>query len=140
MIEEDDPITRLGKERGCVSCGKKTDVFYWIEYYLLPTKLVRKRHREKERAALYCRRCYESDPNLHFEIDGKHYSVPQTSSNDFKNIYCIVCNNETKDSRQLHGVVTSLLMMGGSGIENYPLAFLCSKCVEDHELNFLCPP
>ena len=132
-IMNDDPMTRLAKDAGCKCCGAKGDVFYWLEYSIFPTRLVRKRHRDKEIAAIYCRSCYEKDSEFHLEVGGNTYSAPKVSCITPQEQLCIVCGGRPKE---LYGVVSSLLLMAGSGIENIPLAFLCSDCVEQHEVHF----
>ena len=108
---QDDPLTRLGKEAGCSFCGTKGDTFYWLEYYILPTRLVRKRHRAKEIGAIYCRTCYEKDDRFHFEVDGKTYSTPKAPAKTSPQNLCVVCYNQVRSPKALYGVISSLLMM-----------------------------
>lgn len=134
---DDDPMTRLAKDFGCVKCGAKTDVFYWVEYYILPSKLVRKRHRDKGQAAIYCRPCHEKEPDLHFDIGGVPYSATKTPREYDTPQPCIVCGVDTNAPSELYGVIASLLLIQGSAIENYPLAYLCKTCLEKHEVRFI---
>ncbi len=135
MTDDVDPITKIGIEHGCMSCGAKTDKFYFVEYYMLPRKLVRKRHRDRERFALYCPSCYEAYDQLHAEVDGKPLIINKVIVSDLNNLRCIICGSEIPYGT-IHGVVTVLLLMGGSGIESGPLAFFCSECAECHTVEF----
>ncbi|MFC1783028.1 hypothetical protein ACFL02_05530 [Planctomycetota bacterium] len=133
MLDDYEPITEIGKNHGCMYCGSKTDKFYFIEYYMLPRRLTRKRHREKERFVLICQSCYESNRLLVISIDGRPFVVFKAGYRDMNNLKCVICKGEIKQS-QIYGVISLLHMMGGSGIESKPLAFLCSNCIEKHVL------
>ena len=133
---EDDPMTRMAREVGCLACGAKGDIFYWVEYYILPSRLVRKRHRDKNQAAIYCRPCYEKDPMLEVEIDGVPYSISKKPVKDFQELNCIVCDGKVITISNLYGIIASLLVMEGSGIESCPLAYLCEDCLEQHKVFF----
>ena len=133
MAEDLDPITKIGMDYGCMSCGTKTDKFYFVEYYILPSKLVRKRHRDKNRFALYCCSCYEAHDQLHIEVDGKPLTVNKSNAPDLNNLRCFICGSEMLHG-SLYGQITMLLLMGGSGIESKPLAFMCSDCVENRTI------
>jgi len=135
MLNDPDPITAMGINYGCMSCGSKTDNFYFLEYYALPRKLVRKRHREKERQLLVCQSCYGANNLLVISIDDKPFAVSKTGYRDMNNLKCVVCRAEIKDV-EIYSVISSLHMMGGSGIESKPLAFLCSNCFENHTIEF----
>ena len=133
---EDEPRTKMSKELGCLKCGAKGDVFYWVEYYILPSKLVRKRHRDKNYAVVYCRPCYEKEPDLHLEIGGVPYSASKTPRQYDTPQPCIVCGVDTNAPSELYGVVASSLLIQGSAIENYPLAYLCKACLEKTDVRF----
>jgi len=135
MTNDIDPITKIGIEHGCMSCGAKTDNFYFVEYYILPSKLVRKRHRDKNRFALYCCSCYKAHDQLHIEVDGKPLTINKSNAPDLNNMRCFICGSEMLHG-DLYGLITMFLLMGGSGIENKPLAFLCDECVEEHIIEF----
>ena len=48
---------------------------------------------------------------------------------------CFMCGSEMLHG-DLYGLITMFLLMGGSGIENKPLAFLCSECAENYTVEF----
>lgn len=135
MAEELDPITAMGVNHGCMYCGTKTDNFYFIECYMLPRKLARKLHREKERQILICKSCYEANSLLVISIDDKPFVVSKTGYSNMNTLKCIICHVEIKQD-QIYGVISLLHMMGGSGIESKPLAFVCGDCVENHAIEF----
>jgi len=134
-MNDSDPITALGIDCGCQACGKKTDNFYFVEYYMLPRKLVRKRHREKERSTLLCPSCYEETEFLAVSVADGSLAVSKAGQRDMNDLKCILCYTEIKDA-QVYGVVTLLHMIGGSGIESKPLAFLCTDCTENQKVEF----
>jgi hypothetical protein len=133
MGEDLDPITKIGMDHGCMSCGAKTDKFYFVEYYVLPSRLVRKRHRDKNRWTVYCCSCYEAHEELDIEIDGNPVVVNKTNIIDPNALRCFMCGSEIHHGA-IYGVLTTLLLMRGSGIENRPLAFFCSECTEEHTI------
>jgi len=135
MLEDSDPITKMGTGHGCMYCGSKTDKFYFIEYYMLPRKMTRKRHREKERYVLICNSCYESNRILAISIDGRPFPVFKSGYRDLNNLKCVICHTKINHDK-IKGVISALHMIGGSGIESKPLVFLCSDCVEKHLLEF----
>jgi hypothetical protein len=135
MTDDVDPITKIGTEHGCMSCGTKTEKFYFVEYYMLPRKLVRKKHRVRERFALYCPSCYEANEQLVLQVDDKPLPINKIIISDVNNMHCILCGSAIPDGT-IQGVITVLLLMGGSGIESGPLAFFCSECTENHTVEF----
>lgn len=136
---EKDPFTALSEQQGCALCGQKGVVFYTLHYYILPTRLVRKRHRDKERLALCCRDCFEADDVLRIEVGGVGVAVSKECKKTRfkpKECTCMVCG-ELRDLGGLYGVVTTTLFMDGSMIESAPLARLCSDCAEQKEVHLL---
>lgn len=134
MLEDPDPITAMGMDYGCMYCGSKTDSFYFLEYYALPRKRAKKKHREKERQLLVCQSCYGANKLLVISIDDRPFAVSKTGCRDMNNLKCVVCRAEIKDAEI--DIISSLHMIGGSGIESKPLAFLCSSCIENHTIEF----
>jgi hypothetical protein len=133
VAEDLDPITKIGMDYGCMSCGIKTDKFYFVNYYILPSRLVRKRHRDKNRCAVYCCSCYEAHEELDIEIDGKPVVVNKANRIDTNSLRCFMCGSEMQHG-SLYGVLTILLLMRGSGVENEPLAVFCTECAEGHTI------
>ncbi len=130
MKDDIDPISRIALDYGCKSCGIQTDKFYFIDYYILPSRLVRKRHRDKHRCAVYCCTCYEAHEELDIEIDGKPRTISKSRKIDLNALQCFMCGSEMQHG-ELYGALTMLYMMSGSGIENKPLACFCAKCTEE---------
>ena len=135
MAEDLDPITVMGMEYGCGYCAAKTDNFYFIEYYALPRKLVRKWHREKELQLLVCKSCYEANIILVISINNRPFPVFKDGCRDMNRLKCAICRNMILHE-EIKGVITSTHMISGSAIENKPLVFLCSRCMETHLLDF----
>ena len=133
MNDDIDPISRIALDCGCKSCGDQTDKFYFLQYYILPSRLVRKRHRDKNRCAVYCCSCYEAHEELDIEIDDKPLTVNKSNVPDLNNLRCFICGSEMIDG-SLYGVITMLLLMSGSGIESKPLAYMCSDCAENRTI------
>ena len=65
-------------EEGCAACGTTGDAFYLLQYYILPTKKVRKKHRDKAVSIMYCRTCYENDSDIQFSFGGEIFSFTKT--------------------------------------------------------------
>ena len=82
MLDDPDPITVIGLNDGCCICGTRTDTFYFVEYYMLPRKLIRKRHRDKERFILYCQSCYEQNQLLALSVDDKPFAIAKAGCRD----------------------------------------------------------
>jgi hypothetical protein len=135
MDDDIDPISRIALDYGCKSCGAQTDKFYFVHYYILPSRLVRKRHRDKNKCAVYCCSCYEAHEELDIEIDGKPLTVNKSNVPDLNNLRCFICGSEMLHG-DLYGVITMFLLMGGSGVESKPLAFLCYECAENYTVEF----
>ena len=133
MVDDPDPITAIGLQDGCSICGTKTDKFYFVEYYFLPRKLTRKQHRDKERFALYCQPCYEQKQVLVLSVNDEPFALSKTGCRDMTSLECALCHAAIKDG-QIYGVVTSLHLIDGSGIESKPLAYLCADCAEHRHI------
>ncbi len=131
-----DPYTTVSEQFGCYRCGKKGVIFYAIEYYILPTRLVRKRHRDKGHTSICCRDCFEADTALSVQIDGISVAIPKEGRHSPQtpaDSKCVACG-DTRSLDGLYGVITKTLFMDGSMIENAPLAWFCSNCVEQKEV------
>ncbi len=134
MSESQDTLTEMALNFGCMYCGNKTDNFVFLEYYILPRKSVRKQHRDKVKQLLICNACFEANPFV-ISMDNKPFTISKIGLKNEKKLKCAICKNELQNG-QLYGVIASLHMMGGSGIESNPLAFFCQNCVEEHTLDF----
>ena len=135
MSSFEDPMTQLSKEHGCSLCGAKGSVFYWIEYYILPSRLVRKRHRDKARCAIFCRACYEKTSEFVFAVNGTQLSVSKKGSKNFGDAQCVVCAHRMMDTAgSLYGVVASVLLTDAALSESRPIAYLCAECLEERDV------
>ena len=127
------------EEHGCNSCGAKGDKFYEVRFYILPSRLIRKRHKDRSQTAIYCRACYEKNPYLPYLIDGEPASVPTTPRVDPQHANCPVCDRRIGDALTadggLYGLITSSLLMELSIIENWVLVTFCEPCVESHKIS-----
>lgn len=124
----------------CTCCGKTGDVYYWIQFYILPHRLLRKRHRERKQDVRYCRSCFEKNENLPILFDDRCVTIPKTPRGDLEDMGwfpCFHCGKRVIDNKGLYGFLASTFVVGGSLIENAPLAYLCAACVEDHTIRFL---
>lgn len=140
-----DPYSLWANEHGCNACGATGNVFYVVQFYILPQKLLKACHRKRRQTAMYCRPCYEADADLPFLIDGQAASVPKTPrSDDLENIHCFLCDLPLVTNHgRLYGSITSSLHMDGSIIESFLLGYFCSRCVESHRISLvgnLCLP
>jgi len=54
-------------DHGCDVC-RQTNLqkFYLVNLYFLPTKVVRKRHKDREQLAIYCQPCFESTSDFRY--------------------------------------------------------------------------
>ena len=67
----------IAQDTGCVCCRKPVELWYYkLEYYVLPSRLKRKRHFDRERCGFYCRECFESIDTLVIRVDQTHIEVP----------------------------------------------------------------
>ena len=131
-MSDQDPYTRPAQESGCSSCGKRSGVFWAVEYYILPRKLVRQRHRVKNTLKVFCRPGYESSPDFDFMVGGRMVRAAKkpmtTDTRGLSN--CIACGG--KCAAGLYGILTATWFMEGSMIENYLMGMLGAPCVEEN--------
>ena len=133
MPEDYDPITAMGMDYGCSYCGRTTDNFYYIEYYILPSRLVRKRHRDKGRCELICPPCYESIDEMIISLNGVPLKIPKSGIRDMNNLYCAMCGDKLEDG-DLYGLIALMHMNWCSCIQSDPLAVFCPNCVEKYTI------
>lgn len=134
-----DPYTTRSAQSGCDLCGKKGVIFYAIEYYFLPSRFVRKRHRDKSQIAICCRDCFEADPTLPVQVGGVSVTIrkdPRSIPRKPAGFKCAGCGN-TLNLDALYGVITKTLFIDGSMIENAPLAWFCLSCIERQDVVLL---
>lgn len=132
------------KEHGCNSCGVRGIVFYTVEFYILPSRLVRKRHKEREQTAVYCQPCYEKHSELPFFVDDDRRVISRFPSEEPQERPCPVCGKpfdaifaEPGGEPRLYGVVSVTLWMELSPEEGQCLATICGECVEAHKISLV---
>jgi len=132
-----DPFRFRAEDQGCNTCGAKSDVFYAVSFYILPPRLVRKRHKDRKQVAIYCRGCYERTEELPYLVDGRPYIVSKNSgSKEFEDLRCAVCGIPYKHGT-LYGLITSTLWIDSSMVDNQFLATFCDECVESHKVSLV---
>ena len=135
-----EALTLRAQEHGCNTCGVRGHVFYGVQFYILPARKVRKRHKDREQNAIYCRDCYEQRSDLPVLVDGEPASVPTSPCGDPVEQLCAICEEFSVSSLgpgRLYGLIASSLWMGLSIIEAHFLAFFCERCVESHKVSLL---
>jgi hypothetical protein len=131
-----DPFTSQMSEDGCECCGETGTTCYLVQFYLLPRKLIRKKHRDRSRAAIFCRSCYEAENTLPVSINQTIQRLPKKGLNDRQELlHCYQCGHSYKDTK-LYGLIASSLWMSGSCIESLPLARFCTECAEEILIDF----
>jgi hypothetical protein len=118
----------------CRACGASTTSIYRIQFYFLPSRVVRKRHRDRERQAFFCRECFEKTPELPVEVGGRRFHVPKSPRVLEKTRSCLRCGEEAVKEGRLYGLLACTLLVRGSAIESLPLASLCAACGEGNAL------
>jgi hypothetical protein len=126
----DSRFTRWALDRACACCGARRDTYYEVRYYVLPARLVRKRHRDLSRTAIYCRMCFEHAPELAILLGGRRMPVPKGVRKDPTGLPCLACGTPFGTTTELYGVLTYLLIERGACIKDGPLGFLVRECVE----------
>jgi len=121
---------------GCSICGTSGDVFYCVMYSVRPVRSMRKRHSGKDRTAVYCRACFEREGTLHLKVGNEFYSLPKFPRVSPEEPQCVVCKAKVYVPRQVYGMLTSTLVIGGSTVEHFQLGYLCAACVGSHEVSF----
>lgn len=128
------------QDQGCNNCGARGDVFYAVQFYFLPSRLIRKRHRDRQHSAIYCRECYESHPTLPLQIDDTPSSVPTSPAAPSADRKCHLCETTVRDNHmngKLYGSITTTFWVGVNMTECRLLAFVCGDCVESHKISLM---
>src|ERR1041385_1723704 len=130
-----DPYRCRATGHGCDCCGAQMDTFWAVEHYLLPHSVIRKRHKDKRRMAVYCRRCYEAAGEYPVRVGQQVINIVKGKLPlDGRIPGCLVCGEPSLAHGTLYGMLNSTLMMSGSGIESVPLALLCAGCAEKYDV------
>lgn len=127
------------QEHGCNNCGEQVDSFYTVEFYFMPSRLVRKRHKERVQNAIYCRDCYECHTELPFLVDGEAIALPIGKAIVPSELRCRICRSDCNSSihPELHGIIASTFWAGVNPMESLPLAVFCAECVESQRISLL---
>ena len=139
-------ITVRAEDHGCNTCGARGKVFYNVSFYILPARLKRKRHKEREHAAIYCSTCYDGIDAVPFLVDGERFTaaksgilktaVTKLEPTPLPVPQCSLCGNPL-DHGTLYGVITSVLWMHESLIEESLLAVFCGPCIESRRIRLV---
>ena len=125
----------IASECSCACCGKPaTDGVCRLDYYILPTKLVRKRHKERKRTANYCVDCYKAADRIPVRIGEGLVHLPKMGSRDLQAHECPGCGDKLPHDGSLYGCVVLSVDEDGRSSYNAPLAMLCSDCAENCEV------
>ena len=139
-------ITVRAEDHGCNTCGARGKVFYDVSFYILPARLKRKRHKEREHMVIYCSECYDGVDALPFVVDGQRLTAAKDGI--FKTAVtalepgppqapqCSLCGNPLGHGT-LYGVITSVLWMHESQIEERVLAVFCGTCIESRRISLV---
>jgi hypothetical protein len=133
----DGRFTGWALERACDCCGARGDAYYEVRYYVLPTRLVRKRHRDLARTATYYRACFEHAPDFPVLVGGRLVLAPKALPQDLTGWPCLACGTPLRTTGELCGVLSYLLIERGVCIEDGPLGFLLRECVERYPVTLL---
>jgi hypothetical protein len=121
----------------CRTCAKIAPSFYHVQFYFLPSKLVRKRHRDRKREAFFCRECFEKTPTLPVHLGGRRLSVTKRPPVQEGTCLCLGCGEGAVLPDWLYGLMACTLLVRSSAIESGPLASLCAECGEANALEII---
>lgn len=121
----------------CRTCATISPSFYHVQFYFLPSKLVRKRHRDRQRQAFFCRECFEKTPTLPVEVGGRRFSVLKRPPAQEETCSCLGCGEGAVEPGRLYGLLACTLLVRSSAIESGPLASICEACGEANALELV---
>lgn len=132
------PVTAAMQDFGCSRCQTVASLFWLVELYFLPSRLVRKRHRIKERASLYCDACYEASGYMLLGAPERSICVPKPvkKPDSRAGIICPLCQRRVNIGA-IYGIISTLHMAGESMRESFPLATICSDCAEQDTIRMV---
>lgn len=133
-----DPYTKEASERGCHCCQNRVHSCYVVDYRILPTRLVRKRHRDREHKLVICESCYETADVFPVLLDGKSHRLQTIGAiMGHDSVSCRQCSLRAFPTEGRYGVISSSLWSMGRCIKSIPLAFFCSECVDNKLVTLL---
>ena len=132
MPQEFDPW----KNPACASCGSVLGAaFHQLDFYLLPTKLLRARHKKKSQCIYYCSTCYDGRDRLSYLVDGNQCPLGKVQRLKPAEMLCPICIKSLDEIMPgLYGLIVAGFWVGGSCIESWPVATFCGECVESHDI------
>jgi hypothetical protein len=125
------------EDHGCDACGALCDSFMAVMFYILPAKLKRKRHKQREHLAIYCLDCYDKAETLPLSVDGKQFDVVKAPLQEREvDLRCSICAMPFSH-RQIYGLVVVGKWVGSDPGEHDLLAQFCGSCVESRKISLV---
>ena len=117
-----DPYTAKALKTGCDCCHARLPSFHAVDYYLLPSKLMQKRHRDQKQMDIYCFSCFDKDEKLPILIDGQRILLSKKSLrfNGQDSLPCIHCGSPIRFDGTLYGMFTGSLWVPGFCVRAFP--------------------
>lgn len=132
-----DTLRLRAEDHGCDNCGSPCSSFMAITYKILPARLKRKRHKDREQTAIYCGNCYGKVETIPLLVDGKRLDVPKSTPDQFEpDLRCSFCAMPFSH-RNIYGLVSSTEWTGHNLGEGKPLAMFCETCVESCKISLV---
>lgn len=122
----------------CVSCGITLgEAFHQLDFYLLPTRLLRVRHKRKKQRIHYCSTCYDGRDRLSYFVNATLCPLEKVQRLTPAEMLCPICIKPLDEILPgLHGLIVVGFWVGGTCIESWPVATFCGECVEKHDIRF----
>jgi hypothetical protein len=129
-----DALRLRALEHGCDTCHATCSRFRAVQFSILPARLKRKRHKERERTAVYCLNCYDSSESLPVTVDGQLLRILKSAANDEEfDMRCLLCAIPYRHG-ELYGQIISTKWHGSSPEESHHLGIICENCLETHKI------
>ena len=128
-----NPYVDRSTQHGCNSCGDRSDDFWSVSFYPLPSRLVRKRHRDRKQTAIYCRKCYDARPNLMVKINDQRRYFDTNPGQPTP--ICCLCNSELDLGESLYALLYATHWMDECSIDSHLLANFCGNCFESNRIS-----
>ena len=134
------------EDHGCNTCGARGTVFYAVMFYILPARLKRKRHKERQQLAIYCQSCYETAQEIPYLVDGNRYVASTAGLRENHAVgepgepppalECGLCGSPFSHWC-LYGILSSTLFKNDSIVEEKMLTLFCETCIESHRISLI---
>ena len=111
----------------CDVCGNNFRSYFKVQFYFLPSRLVRKRHKSEERSLVHCTVCFEKQPSVSISIKGRDYGFGPSAFDETAR--CPGCGEDAFVQDRIYGLLTVTFIAHDSIVENGVLATFCAKCV-----------